>query len=82
MDPPFPTHSIETDSNSTMTTLMNSIALMLKYKLETALYKSHQETAMNEMKYLLVKKGIFHKTKRDWTIEKACEEDIQEWMAT
>ena len=78
MDPPFPTPSIATDSNSTMTTLMNSIALTLKYKLETALYKSCQETAMNEMKYLLVKKRIFHETKRDQTMEEACKEDIQE----
>ena len=78
MDPPFPTHSIKTDSNSTMTTLTNSIALTLKYKLETALYKSHQDTTMNKMKHLLVEKGIFHETKRDQTMEEACKEDIQE----
>ena len=78
MDPPFPTPTITTNSNSTMTTLMNSTTLMLKYKLETALYKSCQETTMNETKYLLVEKGIFHETKRDQTMEEACEEDIQE----
>ena len=55
---------------------------MLKYKLETTLYKSCQETTMNEMKYLLVEKGIFHETKRDQTMEEACKEDIQEQMAT
>ena len=37
---------------------------------------------MNKTKYLLVKKEIFHETKRDRTMEEACKEDIQEQMAT
>lgn len=65
-----------------MTALTNNTALTLKYKLETALYKSRQETAMNEMKYLLVEKGIFHETKREQTMEEACEQAIEDSMAT
>jgi hypothetical protein len=65
-----------------MTALKNTTALTLKFKLETALYKSRQEMAMNQMKHLLVEKGIFHETKWDRTMEEACEAEIQERMAT
>ena len=64
-----------------MTALTNNTALTLKFRLETALHKSRHELCMNEVKYLLVEKGIFEETKRVRTMEEACEEDIRERMA-